>query len=74
MGREEDEYLRELVGRWVGVDQMIYWQGQGRPVVKESFLRKNWVEKFIKKSNWPQYIIWWKLTNKAKGYQNGNKL
>ena len=29
MGREEDEYLRELVGRWVGVDQMIYWQGQG---------------------------------------------
>ena len=40
MGREEDEYLRELMGRGVGVAQMIYWQGQGRPVVKESFLRK----------------------------------
>ena len=75
MDREEDEYLRELVGRWVGVDQMIYWQGQGRPVVKESFLRKNWVEKLINKSNWPKYIIWWKSNSQPKGNQNGiNKL
>ena len=69
MGREEDEYLRELMGRGVGVAQMIYWQGQGRPVVKESFLQKYWVKKFINKSNGPQYIIWWKLTNKLQKVQ-----